>query len=97
MSIIRNISFAALALVIAMPAAAESAPIPVNKAIAKVKTGDLNLSTTEGQADLAKRIERATKSVCATDMFGQLPTRSGEAKCRTATLAALRAHFKLGA
>ena len=90
-------SCAAALLVGAMAAPAFAGqPITVTKAIAQVQVDDLDLTSSDGQADLDKRMNRATRSVCAVDNNGQVRARSDELKCRTKTLAALKAHFAAG-
>lgn len=85
---------ALLAGAIASPALA--GPLAVTKAIARVQTADLDLGSADGQAALATRMKRATRHVCAVDDNGQVNSRPDELKCRTKTLAALKAHFAVG-
>ena len=92
----KSTALAALAFAISTPAAAGGTYAPVARAAAKVKTGDLDLSSAKGQASLAKRMNKAAQSVCAVDSHGQTTERSMESECRAKTIAALKAHFKVG-
>lgn len=71
-------------------------PLAVSKAIARIQTSDLDLSSAEGQKSLQSRMKQATRHVCAVDDHGQINSRPDELKCRTKTLAALKSHFAAG-
>ena len=87
-----TLALSAAALVLtASPALADANR--AGAALDRIKTSDLDLSSSDDWAVLEKRTENAVKRVCSRDPHGQFLSRSESRKCRDATTAALKQHF----
>lgn len=78
---------ATTAALAASPALAETAPRE------RVSYADLNIATLEGQAELQKRLDSASRRVCRFDADGQLRTADQENACYRVSRRTAAAHM----
>lgn len=62
-------------------------------AVDRIKTSDLDLTSSSDQAILEKRMERVVKRVCSRDPYGQAVSRSEAKACQAETTQSLQRHF----
>ncbi|HEX2803245.1 MAG TPA: UrcA family protein [Sphingomicrobium sp.] len=88
LKIIAVSALATAALIKAVPALSE--PVPAELNVSVVRTGDLNLSTGEGQRRLQQRLVTAAHAVCDGASAADLRAQNAERQCRDEVLAAAR-------
>jgi UrcA family protein len=74
-------------LIKAAPALAEPAALVAMLNVSHVRTGDLDLGTSDGQRKLDLRLANAAREVCGTASDADVAGKNAVHKCRNATIA----------
>ena len=87
-------SLIGLALILNVPAAANSSRMIHDEAGVRVSYADLNLSSSEGRHSLQRRIDRAANRLCVNSGLKPLARATAEQRCVSTILAGARADIE---